>query len=199
MKVIIVTVFALFSTSVVLSTPIDRSCSSCNVNPVPLPSVEANPGLYGPVCSASMLRTLWPDCSATNIFYQCVSVGKYKTMPCGKDTVFSYEHQVCLHPDDIRAVSEYCNSFGGIAEPPIMNNKDAEATLIDQDEQGENSDQEDVEHIIAVEALPEYNTYPDVEVHEPVYLPEIEALPEYNKVQEPIDEEEQKDAEEKLF
>lgn len=113
--VIIIAVCALFSISSVFSTPIGKSCCGCQAHP----PITGNPKLYGPSCLSNQLLTLWPDCQAFSIFYQCLSVGQFTPMSCAAGTFFSFEKQKCVNSADFE-VSAYCNSLVQGPVPPIL-------------------------------------------------------------------------------
>lgn len=69
-----------------------------------------NPSLYGPACSQEQLPHLYPDCQSNLVFYQCTALGAFRQMPCAPATVFSFQHQVCVHPENF-TVSDYCRAF----------------------------------------------------------------------------------------
>lgn len=119
----------LLSVSLVASTPVGKSCgcSSCgcnnnnnnNNNPsTGTAPIMGNPGMFGPDCTQSQLTTLWPDCGATSIFYQCIARNQFVTMQCAAGTFFSFEKQVCVGIGS-GVTSPYCANFQQGATPPI--------------------------------------------------------------------------------
>lgn len=147
--------------------------------PSPGPIVE-NPGLYGPVCLGNQLRTLWPDCGAISVFYQCVGTAQFVTRSCPAGTAFSFEDQVCIHMAKFEE-SAYCYALGQGAVPPIMD--DNHHHVMPYFNSRNQNPLDDLVYKPAVESLPEFE---HSALDGLIYKPAVESQPDFN--QNPLDD-----------